>query len=302
MVAPWAVWAIARTAGLDRAHPFVAFAAFTPYAAATAPFALLVALVLRQRVVALIALVTVVLFAIAVLPRVMGDDETTGSETVGTITVMTSNLFGGRGDAERIMELVRRYDVDVLALQELTPQALDRIEAAGGDEVFQGRAAEPRPGGAGNAILTRSPLRRVPSTEGWSLPHEPAVDIRVRERAIRVRVAHPTTPVGRAHTAEWQAYLRALPAPSEDGRALLLGDFNATLDHADFRRLLGRGWRDAGGAAGEGLRPTWPVGRRILGLTIDHVLFSERFALSDYQLREIPNSDHRAVIATLAVR
>ncbi len=37
----------------------------------------------------------------------------------------------------------------------------------------------------------------------------------------------------------------------------MAGDFNATLDHPELRRLLTRGWRDAGRERGEALEPTW---------------------------------------------
>lgn len=78
-------------------------------------------------------------------------------------------------------------------------------------------------------------------------------------------------------------------------------DFNATLDHRHLRGVLDRGWRDAAGEVGEGLRPTWPVGRRV-GLHIDHVLVSADFAVGRVSIHEIPGTDHRAVVADLALR
>jgi len=63
-VAPWAAWAIGRTLGLDRVHPLIAVVAFTPYAAVTAPIPVLVALALRRRAAAVVALVAAVLAAV----------------------------------------------------------------------------------------------------------------------------------------------------------------------------------------------------------------------------------------------
>ena len=41
---------------------------------------------------------------------------------------------------------------------------------------------------------------------------------------------------------------------------LLVGDFNATLDHAALRRLLDTGYRDAASVVGQGMTPTcWPI-------------------------------------------
>src|SRR5688572_28390386 len=127
VVVPWAAWAVGRTFGLDRVHPLVAIVAFTPYAALTAPIAILVALALRRRLVALVALAAAVLLAIAVVPRGLGSADEMVSEEPD-LTVMTSNLYGGRADAELVADLVRRHHVDVLVLQELTPGSLARLD------------------------------------------------------------------------------------------------------------------------------------------------------------------------------
>ena len=83
---------------------------------------------------------------------------------------------------------------------------------------------------------------------------------------------------------------------------ILAGDFNATLDHREFRKLLDRGYLDAADAVGEGLTPTWPTSsrkRRALPLTIDHVLVDRRVRVERVTVVRIPGSDHRAVIAVL---
>ena len=57
----------------------------------------------------------------------------------------------------------------------------------------------------------------------------------------------------------WTADLRDEPAADPANRATILaGDFNATLDHVELRRLLGTGYRDAAASLGRGLTPTWP--------------------------------------------
>jgi endonuclease/exonuclease/phosphatase family metal-dependent hydrolase len=83
---------------------------------------------------------------------------------------------------------------------------------------------------------------------------------------------------------------------------VLLGDFNATLDHSKLREALDRGYRDAAAVAGEGLEPTWPDDGS-LGpvITIDHVLADERLGIVDYEVEGLPGSDHRPVWAELAL-
>jgi endonuclease/exonuclease/phosphatase (EEP) superfamily protein YafD len=81
---------------------------------------------------------------------------------------------------------------------------------------------------------------------------------------------------------------------------ILAGDFNATLDHAEFRRVLDRGYEDAADQVGTGLRATWPAnGRLTLPVTIDHVIADERCGVRDVRVLPVPGSDHRAVLAVL---
>lgn len=81
----------------------------------------------------------------------------------------------------------------------------------------------------------------------------------------------------------------------------MIGDFNATLDHAAFRDVLGSGYADVAETLGNGFDPTWPVGRRILSplFAIDHALVDERIGVRGFSTHEMPDSDHRAIFAEL---
>jgi len=120
---------------------------------------------------------------------------------------------------------------------------------------------------------------------------------------VSIRAVHPRPPVSRAAEREWRAALAALPGADAQGDVqILAGDFNATLDHAELRALLDRGYTDAGDAAGAGWQPTWPAPPRrgrSLPLTIDHVLVDRRVRVERVSVVPIPHSDHRAVIAVL---
>jgi endonuclease/exonuclease/phosphatase (EEP) superfamily protein YafD len=82
---------------------------------------------------------------------------------------------------------------------------------------------------------------------------------------------------------------------------ILAGDYNATLDHAQFRRLLRMGHLDAASQAGYGLVPTWgpdPRGRPAL-FTFDHVLIDPRCAVLATSAHPVAGSDHRALYVEL---
>jgi len=80
----------------------------------------------------------------------------------------------------------------------------------------------------------------------------------------------------------------------------MAGDFNSTLDHGQFRELLGRGYEDAAAEVGAGLRATWPANRRFPPpVTIDHVIADARCGVRAVRVFGVPRSDHRAVFAEL---
>ena len=112
---------------------------------------------------------------------------------------------------------------------------------------------------------------------------------------------HPLPPISPANTRAWRDALRALPGPDAGGGVprVLLGDFNATLDHHELRGLLDRGYADAADSTGDGLRPTWPTTGAKPPLTIDHVLLPAPVEVRRLSLHDLPGSDHRALIAEL---
>jgi endonuclease/exonuclease/phosphatase (EEP) superfamily protein YafD len=116
---------------------------------------------------------------------------------------------------------------------------------------------------------------------------------------VRVKAVHPVAPL-RDDVAVWQDGMRSLPRATPDGELrMLIGDFNATLDHRELRDLIGSGYVDAADATGNGLVRTYPAGRT-LGITIDHVLVDRRIAVTTSSIHTIPGSDHRALQARLS--
>jgi endonuclease/exonuclease/phosphatase (EEP) superfamily protein YafD len=299
---PWLAWAVVRTFGLEGGYPLVPAIAFTPYLAATAWVPVLVAALLRRWWVALAGVAAAVALAAAVLPRAFAGPRPEIRNGV-PLRVMTSNLQLGRGDARTVVSLVREQRVDVLALEELTPVAMRRLDAAGLRRLLPYRAVEPRPGAGGTGLVSRLPLVRVPSPP-VSLNRQPAARVALRDAPpVDVVAVHPPPPLRRwGHW--WKDMLDALPRPAGPGGPLrvLAGDFNATLDHERFRRLLDAGYVDSADATGEGLRTTWPAGRRFPPeLAIDHVLVDPRIAPRSLSVHLVPGSDHRAVVVQLTV-
>jgi endonuclease/exonuclease/phosphatase (EEP) superfamily protein YafD len=303
---PWLLWALVRTLGLERG-PLVALITFTPYMGLLSPIPLVVALVLRRWALAAAALVVVLAFAHALLPRALSGPQPAVRGGI-QVKVMASNLYVGAGDPRTVLDLVRRERIDILALEELPPRALQRLNALGLRRLLPHQAYDPgQGGGAGTGLFTRAPLRRLPSVNPHPTQGQPRALVAIAgARPIDIQAMHPLPPTTPAWRTIWGDILDALPKADRAAPAVRLyaGDFNATLDHAKLRRLLAGddGYVDAADATGQGYATTWPAGRRLPPeITIDHVLVDPRVRVDGFTVHTVPRSDHRAVVATLTV-
>jgi endonuclease/exonuclease/phosphatase (EEP) superfamily protein YafD len=311
IVAVWAlvalgvVWTAIRGFGLERGYPLVPLIAYTPLVAIAALVLVATALALRVWAAAGAAALVAVALGALVLPRAFGDDRPDVPQGIG-LTVLASNLKYGEGDPGVVVELVREHDVDVLCVQELTPRAALGLRRAGIDSLLPERLLIPEPGTEGSGIYARHPLKELGTgrlgAPGFAMASA-TVTVPVAG-TVELTSVHPVPPTNASAVSEWAAGLSALPRATPDaGLRILAGDFNATLDHAEFRDIVDSGYVDAADGAGEGLSPTWSEDR-LLGIlpppvTIDHVLADERIGVGDVSVHEIPGSDHRAVLAEL---
>jgi endonuclease/exonuclease/phosphatase family metal-dependent hydrolase len=218
------------------------------------------------------------------------------------LRILTSNLLVGRAEADVIVELVSSKHADVLFVQELSDDAETRLQQAGLGELLPHRVTQNVRHGTRGSIYARYPLRAGPPgpvsaarcTAWLGLPSGQCVHLTC------VHAAPPRPPWSPEATVRWRSQLSALPAPG-DGPHILAGDFNATLDHAQFRELLRDGYVDAASQAGHGLSFTWGrhPDRRPTLLAIDHVLVDRHCAVITTSAHRVPGSDHLALFAKL---
>ncbi|GAB2734950.1 endonuclease/exonuclease/phosphatase family protein [Streptomyces bullii] len=219
---------------------------------------------------------------------------------VAELRVLTSNVeFGQATDA--LVAAVRRERPDLVFVQECEyscDAALTRDLAA----TYPHRSAVTGGGSEGSVLLSRFPLRPtagVPGTMGM-----PGAVADVRGHAVRLQLAHPMPPLPRG-TGLWRDELDALrdfAAADRTTPTVLAGDFNASQDHAAFRRILDTGLTDAARLTGADRTPTWPARTvPVFGTQIDHVLVSDDFSAHRARFLDLPDTDHRAVVVDLTL-
>jgi endonuclease/exonuclease/phosphatase family metal-dependent hydrolase len=299
LVLPGLAWAVLRLLGAERGW-LVQLFAFTPYVAAWAWIPPILALAARKWLVAAVAAVAATLLTGCVLPRALADEDR-GPAAGVRLTVMTINLFIGQADPAAVVELVRKRDVAILAVQEFTTAAGNGLTAAGLDELFpyHALAADEPAGTTGSGLYSRYPITGSGSERGAGGNLQAYATIHAPGAApLAVESAHPLAPYAKSVLGLWQQDL-----DDEPMRSILLGDFNSTLDHAPVRALIRRGYRDAADTVGKGLLATWGpyAGKPIPPVTLDHVLVDKRIGVRAVAVEPVRLSDHRAVTAELIV-
>lgn len=287
-----------RVGGLEAGKVPVAAMAFTPYAAFTAAIPVVAAVLLRAWVPAAIAAAAAAALLVAVTPRAFGGPTEPQGARGPALRILAANMRLGKGSPEELVAAAKDLEVDVLSVEELTPRLAQALQSDGLRELLPHHVIAAEPGAAGSAIFTRerissSAIDHLPGGfpavhATLAVPGAPVVDV------VSVHTSPPTVD-------DWAQDLASLPAPAEDPIRVLAGDFNATLDHDAFRQVLASGYDDVAETLGDGLTPTWPVGRRLLPplITIDHVVVDPRVGVRDYSVTDISKSDHRAVFAAL---
>jgi endonuclease/exonuclease/phosphatase (EEP) superfamily protein YafD len=272
--------------------------ALTPYIAAAGLVLGVTGLLMRRWIFGGIVMAVALIVAAAVAPRFVSHEQPQANGP--RLTVMSANLYVGRADAAAVVKLARDNNVDLLSMQELSPAMVADLEGAGINSVLPYRLLQPVRGGAGGGIASKYPLQQEEIADEATFQQPSAIVDLPGSVDPDILAVHVAPGVEDQWSATWKRELDELPAAVFNIRPrLLVGDFNATLDHPGMRDVLNRGYVDAGERRGAGLVPTWPAGLWPPPVTIDHVLVDNRAAVDDYQVVDLPGSDHRAVLARI---
>ncbi|GAB3251995.1 endonuclease/exonuclease/phosphatase family protein [Nocardioides dilutus] len=241
-------------------------------------------------------------------PQFVGDNPAP-ADGAAPLVVMTTNFYEGEADAAGALRAAEARDVGLLVVNEITFATLAQLEEAGIDELLPHRIGEPNGAVDGTMVFSREPLgeptRLSTIFQSWQ------VTVGEGDDALTLLAVHPRAPVPPTGAPTWLAeHATLLAAAEESGADLVLGDFNATSDHVTMRAWRDAGYRDTLELVNAGWSPTWPSN----GITpapgihppalirIDHVLVGPAVAVTESSTVDLPGTDHRAVVATVALR
>jgi len=296
-----------------RSSPFLTpLAALAPEAALIAVAATLIAVAVTWWLAVIIAVPTVFLVGWQLPPRRRPGQRraaeprspSADSQAV-TVRFLTLNALVGRADPATIFGYVRELHADVLAIQELTPELVGKLTDAGLPELLPFSYLDARPGHTGVGLWSSRPLTPLPAVPGtWNPMPRAELDV---GWPVTITVLHPLAPL-RGGQPGWQLDLDRLRSALSGtaGQQLVAGDFNASRDHAVFRRLLAAQFVDCADAAQHRPWPgfTWPANRRYPPLMrLDHILVSQPGAVvREARTVNVPGTDHRGVLAVIELQ
>ncbi|WP_040455390.1 endonuclease/exonuclease/phosphatase family protein [Kribbella catacumbae] len=321
--------------GLDEVTPFTQLVSFRPQLLVLV-LILGVAMLLRWnwRIAAGLVILLALTGGALIAPRDLSDPDLPPPGT-RVLTVMVANVLGGGADAGEVAKLIHTNQPDIVSLPEAqvdvrqeieahlqgmsyygyTQQANAAVESAtsvlvsaalgnvqfDSDKLDTGKVSSQQPGtpkpGAGDpGAETIGPVQQTTTQFGHIIITGGNLG------KLRLIAYHGYPPLPSAVTT-WKQDLHVVKGWCSSGlETILAGDFNATTDHADFRAALGRNCKSVAPSSGAGLQGTWPADRPALFRTqIDHVVVSAGLAPGKFKTYEIEGTDHRAVIATVAV-
>ncbi|HSI27062.1 MAG TPA: endonuclease/exonuclease/phosphatase family protein [Aeromicrobium sp.] len=286
-----------------RAHHTVALAiiAFSPYLMLAAAAALVIALLRRRRIAAFLAAVVTAAGVGTQVPHFLSDDVPGNAVKV---RVMTFNLRLGEADAAEVVREVRKNRIELLMVEELSMTGLAKLVAAGIDKELpynQGKPGLLGPDGTG--LWSRYPIQSGHMVKGLSFATPAAlVDVPGVTQPVYAVAMHPIGP--RKASRYWARDIASVPfilRAVPPGAVIVGGDFNATPDNVWFRAVLETpGYANAIDQAGSGPIRTYNAEHPLPLIAIDHVLTRGAVA-TDVRSVHISGSDHRAIIATVAI-
>jgi endonuclease/exonuclease/phosphatase (EEP) superfamily protein YafD len=307
---PWAVCtgmaaaAALRWAGTPPVPVGVGLQAITPYLLTPAwPLALEAARRRRFRL-ATVALGLGLLQVAALWPDVGQFGAQNAPPGSVPLRMVSANMLLDNQDIEGFAADLRSLHPDLILVQEITPWNLTALKGTGLLDDYPHQVLDPREGGHGSIILSRLPLRDGGARyfAGWPMTEAQVITAAGPVHVINV---HTVAPLASERIGLWADQLTELGRlrPPAGGHLIIAGDFNATRQHAPFRRILGPELRDAYVQAGHGLGNTWPSDRAVIPslMRIDHILVSPDVLVADVRRARTRGSDHLALVADLAL-
>jgi endonuclease/exonuclease/phosphatase (EEP) superfamily protein YafD len=311
IVAVLGLVALLRLVAWDSIEPLIVLNALTQVVYLPAWGVVAAALVTRRWWLAAAAAVIVAAQVAFVVPELSAAAPVpTWARHAPVVRVFDANIDKSLQFQAGYVRAIEQDRPDVVTLEEFTPSALQSMAASGLLKTFPYRCMAPAYGADGFLIASRLRLtgcRVRHQIWGNSIWTQYMVEATLWSSGgpVALRVVHTLAPL----PVSWREWSAELAYVSQSVRAdgasnmLMVGDFNATWGNKEFVSLLDDGLTDGAAARGKAIDMTWPNGAVAPPFArIDHILTGARLAVTEITAKPGIRSDHRFVVATVAIR
>ncbi len=213
------------------------------------------------------------------------------------LRVLHANVFYENTHYADLLAMVERERADLCVIHEATPQLYAFLRSR--LKQYPHRSFSHAKRYCWILVLSRTPFTR----DSAALRDYRAVALRttVRGHELALVTVHPRTPLGLDWFESRNRQLRFVfdYARRQTVPTVLVGDFNVSPWSPVYRELTEKPGLVAC-RKGFGLKPTWISPLPVVQLPIDHVFVNERLQPVSFRTLELPDSDHRPVVAEVA--
>ncbi len=218
-----------------------------------------------------------------------------------TARAMLINLNASNGHTEKVLNVIRTANPDLLLLEEVTPKW--EAELAVLTEIYPHRIVEAQEGCFGIMMLSKFPLEHEQTVEigGANIPSLLA-EVHFPHGTLSFIGTPPLPPIGAAYSKQRNRHLMELPdlVKKQQYPVLLIGDLNVSPFSYWFRKVISESkLKDS--MKGFGFQPSWPSNNSFLCIPLDHVLHSPEIIIHNRMIGSDVGSDHFPVIVDFSI-
>lgn len=306
VVALLAVVVVMRLVAWDDVEPFAVLNAFTVFVYLPAWIVLLVAMLGRRYILAAAALLIVVAQVVFLAPELTAAGPVPAWTThAATLQLLDANTDQTNTSLEGYVREIEQVRPRLVTMEETNRVVSAELNEAGVLEDLPYQINIMRHDSGGFFVASRYPLTHTRIVYSYGRPLIVQTTVELPSGPQPLWVVHTIAPLPSSFS-QWQddlAFIGRLLRTRGTTDLLVAGDFNATWGNRGFRAILDTGLTDGAAARGKPFDMTWnqfdhplpPLAR------IDHVLTGPGVAVTRIRTDNGPGSDHRDLIATVAV-
>jgi endonuclease/exonuclease/phosphatase (EEP) superfamily protein YafD len=224
------------------------------------------------------------------------------TKAANPVRVMSVNLLSSNHENEAVFQAVEEAQPDLLIFLELNSWWHQKLQAQYGT-TYPFHQSEVREDNFGISLYSKVPLQDFEILELEDQIPLLLASFENEGHPFHLLALHLIPPVNKRRSAQRDSSLAALPKvlASLPHAVMVVGDFNATPWSYPFRHLLAETeLHDS--SRGFGLQPTWPTYFPLLGIPIDHCLYSSGVRIVNREVGAKTGSDHRPLIVDFQVQ